>query len=45
MCSIQCRRVRGLVALAFVKVEGFEVCARVIDSNSKGSNFGRLGSV
>ena len=35
--------VRGLVAWAFFKVEGFEVWARVFDSRSKGSRFGRLG--
>ena len=35
---------RGLVAWAFFKVEGFEVWARVFDSRSKGSRFGRLGS-
>ena len=26
VCSIQGRRVRGLVAWSFIKVEGFEVC-------------------
>ena len=35
--------VRGLVAWAFFKVEGFEVWARVFDSRSKGSRFCRLG--
>ena len=35
--------VPGLVAWAFFKVEGFEVWARVFDSRSKGSKFGRLG--
>ena len=34
--------VRGLVAWAFFKVEGFEVWARVIPSRSKGSGFSRL---
>ena len=34
--------VRGLVAWAFFKVEWFEVWARVFDSRSKGSRFGRF---
>ena len=41
--SIQGRRVRGLVAWCIFQVEGFEVWARVRDSRSKGSRFGRLG--
>ena len=40
--SLQCRMVRGLVAWAFFKVEGFEVWARVFDSKSKGLRFCRL---
>ena len=43
MYSIQGRRLRGLVAWCFFQVEGFEVWARVRDSRSKGSRFGRLG--
>ena len=35
--------VRGLVAWAFFKVEGFEVWACVFDLRSKGSRFGHLG--
>ena len=44
MCPIQNRRVRGFIAKAVFKVEGFEVWARVFDSRSKGSRFGRLVS-
>ena len=44
MHSIQGRRVRGFVAWAVFKVEGFEVWARVFGSRSKGSRFGRLVS-
>ena len=43
-CSIQGRRVRGLVAWIVFKDEGFEVWARVFDSRSKASKFCRLDS-
>ena len=42
VCSIQDRRVRSLVACAFFKDEGFDLWARVFDSTSKSSRFGRL---
>ena len=44
MCSFKGRRVRGFVAWAVLGVEGFGVWARVFDSSSKGSKFGRLDS-
>ena len=40
VCSLQGRRVRGLVAWAPFKDEGFEILVRMLDSKSKGSRFG-----
>ena len=45
MCSIQSRRVRGLVARAVFRIEGFEVWARGLDTRSKGSRFGRVCAI
>ena len=43
VCSLQGRRVRGLVTWAFHEEEGFEIWARRLDSKSKGSRFGCPG--